>query len=109
MKRILFAVCMATALTSVAQAQRPQDGNYIVTFRDGISRNDKAATVQRAGGRVKFNYSIINAAAISVPNENALNGLARNPWVESITEDLTVQAIPASRDPQANAKPGPPT
>ena len=106
MKRILL-VSMAAVLplTSLAQS-RPQDERYIVTFKSGDSQADKAQAVRQAGASLRHNYSIIDAAAISVTNSNALNGLQRNPAVVSITRDLTVRAVPAGRDVEANGKPG---
>src|SRR3989339_1719037 len=44
------------------------------------------AIVERAGGKVRFSYTIVPAVAASVP-EAAVAGLSRNPNVTSIEPD----------------------
>ncbi len=82
----------------VSLAQGPQ--NFIVTFRDGTIPAVRAASVGRAGASLRFNYTIVNAAAVTVPNDNALGRLQNDPSVLSIVPDRPVFAFQ-----QANKKP----
>ena len=82
-----------------AMAQGPQ--NYIVTFRDGTIPAVRAVAANNAGASLRFNYSIINAIAVTIPNANALAAFENNPSVLSIVPDLPVFAFQ-----QANAKGG---
>jgi subtilisin family serine protease len=102
-----FIVCMGIAilLTLVqgsfipALAQGPE--NYIVTFRDGTIPAVRAVAANNAGAALRFNYSIINAIAVTVPNANALAAFENNPSVLSIVPDRPVFAFQ-----QANGKGG---
>ncbi len=105
--RVLVAM-FVLAVSSLAQAQTPGqgDGNYIVTFRAGTSQADRAAAVRGSGAALRFNFSIVDAVAISAAGPNALAALGRNPAVLSIVPDRRVQAIQRPEDVEANAKPG---
>ena len=102
-----FIVCIGIAilLTLVqgaflpALAQGPQD--YIVTFRDGTIPAVRAAAANNAGAALRFNYSIVNAIAVTVPNATALAALGNDPSVLSIVPDRAVFALQ-----QANGKGG---
>ncbi len=88
-----FAVLLGFGVCAAVAWAQPAGDSYIVTFRDSTPQADRAAAVRAAGARVRFNYSIINAAAVTVPNANALAALGRNPRVLRITRDLPVRAI----------------
>jgi subtilisin len=90
---------LGTAPAIWAQCEQP--AGFIVTFRAGISRAQRAASVAQAGAVLRFNYGIINAAAVRVPNLNALAALGRDVSVVSITPDHRIHAI----QNEANAKP----
>ena len=73
---------------------------YILSFRPGTTKATRALTVRRAGGRLRFNYTIVNAAAVTVPNENALAALRLDPSVLQVIPDRPVYAIQsASKKP----------
>ncbi len=108
--RILIVVLIATSLlfTSQSWAQNQNTGRYIVTLRGPIGN-----AVQRAGGQVIHQYSIIPAIAIEVPNA-ALQGLARNPNILRIEPDAVAWASPytpvgSKGKPTKTGKPQPPT
>ena len=94
-----FIVCIGIAilLTLVqgsflpAMAQGPQD--YIVTFRDGTIPAVRAVAANNAGAALRFNYTIVNAIAVTVPNANALAALQNDPSVLSIVPDRPVFAF----------------
>ncbi len=65
------------------------NGRYIVRFIPGLGRSDRAAEVSNAGGKVRFDYDVVEAMAIEVP-EQALNGLQHNPNVIEIVPDRPV-------------------
>ena len=75
--------------------------HYIVTFRAGTDRGTRAKVVANHGASVRFNYSAINAAAVAVPNDNALAALAKDPSVIAVVQDRLVLAY---QDVGANAK-----
>jgi subtilisin len=83
-------------LVAVGQAQlHAQNGDkFIVAFRNGTPHNDRIVAVERAGGAVRFDYSIVDAVAIRVPNRNVLAALQNNPNVLSIIPDREVHAVP---------------
>lgn len=98
----LFIVVLLAVTTASAQVATPPqppaspansaDG-YIVTFRPGTSLADRAASVARAGALLRFNYTIIDAAAVRVPNVNALAALQRDMSVVGIFPDREIRAI----------------
>ncbi len=86
-------------------AEFPAD--YIITFGPGTPQADRAAVVLRAGALLRFNYRIVDAAAVTVPNVNALVALQRNISVREIIPDRPVYAIQApAAPPGASGKPG---
>src|SRR5213596_857456 len=90
------AFMLVFAFSAVAQAQPPgqeKQEKHIVKFRPGTSQAERAAAVQRAGGKLKFNYSIVDAVAITGSNPNVLAALQREPAVESIVVDREVHVI----------------
>src|SRR5262245_66148358 len=66
---VLFPA-LALALGGVAQAQGRD--KYIVSFVPGTSQAQKADVVRGAGASLRCNYSIIDAAAITVGKPNQL-------------------------------------
>jgi subtilisin len=102
---LLFVIL---AISQIAQAQTPgpNDTKYVVTFQAGTSQTQRAAAVQRAGGLVRFNFSIVDAVAITAPNANALTALRNDRSVLSIARDLPVYASQNANGVGANAKPG---
>ena len=87
----LIAFLLLEGSMGVALAQGPQD--FIVTFREGTVPAVRAASVGRAGASLRFNYTIVNAAAVRVPNDNALGRLRSDPSVLSIIPDRPVFAF----------------
>jgi hypothetical protein len=55
---------------------------------------------------VRFNYAIIDAIAVTAPNENALRGLLGEGTVRSMTPDFPVFASQSVLPGHANGKPG---
>ncbi|MBI1954898.1 MAG: S8 family serine peptidase [Acidobacteria bacterium] len=68
-------------------------GNYILTFRPGTSQADRAASVRRAGATLRFNYNLVNAAAVTIPNANVFAALQRDATVVRIIPDHPVEAF----------------
>src|SRR5262245_30618397 len=104
----VVALVVLIAGTPIVSAQAQQ---YIVTFEKGTARAERAATVARHGAGARFNYGIIDAVAITVPDENAIRALSREGKVRSITPDFAVfatQSANASNNAQANAGKGKP-
>jgi subtilisin family serine protease len=104
----LVVLVILTAGTPTVSAQGQQ---FIVTFEKGTSRAERAATVARHGAGVRFNYGIIDAVAITAPNENALRALTGEGKVRSITPDFAVfatQSATALNNANANAGKGKP-
>ena len=90
--RLVLAVVFLTQGTaSVLLAQGPQD--YIVRFREGTTAAARAVVVRNAGAALGFNFNRVNAAAVRVPNANALAALQNNPSVLAIIPDRPVVAF----------------
>src|SRR5262245_40360140 len=90
---IIFNVTLLAlaSMPSLLGAQTNQD--YIVRYRPGATKSKRAASVQKAGGQLRFNYDIIDAVAIRVRNNNALANLQRDEDVLSIDPDYAVYAV----------------
>ena len=80
-------------------AQGPS--RYIVTFRSGTDRDSRARTVANHGAALRFNFSGVDAAAVVVPNDNALAALVNDPSVTAVVPDRLVSAY---QDVRGNAK-----
>ncbi len=94
----------AQVLETIPQANPPGSAgsdNYIISFRPGTSQAARAAAVRRAGAALRFNYAIVDAVAVHIPNTNVFAALQREPSVLEIIPDRAVQA-----DQQADGKPG---
>lgn len=99
---LLLGVLMFAGLLAEAQVQpAPQPatpvvgtpGKYIITFQPGTSASDRAASVRRAGAALHFNYNIVDAVAVTIPNTNVLAAFQRDPSVLEIIPDRPVQAL----------------
>jgi len=91
LSRLLVAalvVLQGTAGVALAQGS----DNYIVRFREGTSAAARAAVVRGAGAALGVNFRRVNAAAIKVPNENALAALRNNPSVLAVIPNRPVFA-----------------
>jgi subtilisin len=99
------AIGLVIALPAPAVAQGRS--NYIVTFRPGTNSGERARVVGNAGGSLRFNFGGVNAAAVAVPNDNALAALARDPSVIAIVPDRMVLALQdLAANARATGKPG---
>ena len=99
---VLFSAAVLTGWSASAQVQTvpgPEapvvgaPGNYIVTFLPDTSQADRAVSVQRAGAVLRFNYSLVDAVAVNVPNVNAFAALQRDFTVLEIIPDRPVHAF----------------
>lgn len=102
--RMGSAWCLALAVVflahaSVLLAQGRQD--YIVSFREGTTASARAVAVRNAGAALGFNFTRVNAAAVRVPNANALAALQNDPSVLAIIPDRPLFAYQ-----NAKGKPG---
>src|SRR5690242_15062321 len=57
-----LSLSLLLGLPAILSAQTSQD--YIVRYRAGASPSSRAASVRRAGARLRFNYTIIEGVAI---------------------------------------------
>jgi len=97
----VFALVSAQASSAQMQIKSPTETqikpagearDYIVAFAEGVSSSERAAIARRAGAIVRFNYTIVNAVAVRVPNSAVLSRLQSDPRVIAIIEDRVVQA-----------------
>jgi len=106
MKRILIVIMLVLPAMAQAQVGSRADDRYIVMFAAGTSEARKAAAVERAGAMLRFNYSIVNAVAVRIPNANALAALRNDGSILSIIPDRAIHAIEGIQDIGASGKPG---
>jgi subtilisin len=86
-------------------AQGPS--RYIVTFRPGTDRGNRARAVANHGAALRFNYSSVDAAAVTIPNDDALSALMNDPSVMAVVPDRRVSAYQDVRgNAKATGKPG---
>ena len=64
---------------------------YIVAFAPGTSKAARATAALAAGAFVRFNYDGVEAIAVTVPNDNAVNTLRRHSAVLQVAPDRVVQ------------------
>ena len=86
---------IASVVLLVPFAVRPasaQDQDVIVQFRGGTPPGAVRAAAAGAGAGVRFVYGRVAAAALRVPNEQALAALRRHPDVVSIVPNRAVRA-----------------
>jgi len=103
MIRVLLVIF---SLSAVAQAQVPgQDDGFIVTFKPGTAHSQRAAAVQRAGGELRFSYSVVDSVAIRGANPDVLAALRNDPSVVGIVSDFETHAIQGSDGAAPNGKP----
>ncbi len=89
--RLIAAVLLVMLGTGgVALAQVSE--NYIVQFHEGTSAADRAAVIHGAGAALGVNFGRVNAAAVRVPNANALTALVNNPFVRAVVPNRPVFA-----------------
>ncbi|OFW19949.1 MAG: hypothetical protein A3H27_15300 [Acidobacteria bacterium RIFCSPLOWO2_02_FULL_59_13] len=109
----LFAGLLLAGVLANAQVQTVPEpaapvvgtpGNYLVTFQPGTSQADRAASVRNVGAALRFNYSIVESVAVTVPNVNVFAALQRDPSVLKIIVDHPVFAFQGNG--QGKGKPG---
>jgi subtilisin len=88
---VVAALLVLQGTAGVARAQGSD--NYIVRFREGTSAAARAAVVRGAGAALGVNFGRINAAAVTVPNQNALAALRSNPSVLAVIPNRPVFAL----------------
>lgn len=107
-KRLLFTVLIiisgvmllvfpALAQSPYSQAQDPRasiPGDYIIQFTEETSPAEREHIVGRAAAALKFNYRIVSAAAVHIPNEKARSVLQKDSRVTAIIPDRPVHAHP---------------
>jgi subtilisin len=65
---------------------------YIVQFQDGTPPAARRVAAANAGAAIRFVYTGVSAAAVQVPNEQALVALRRNPAIVSIVPNRPIFA-----------------
>jgi subtilisin len=64
----------------------------IVSFQEGTTADERASIVHRTGALLRFNFHLVNAAAVTVPNAAALSALSADFNVVAIIPDRPVHA-----------------
>ena len=96
-----LSLLFAPGIAGRAHAQDAQE--HIIQFRAGTPAAERRAAAANAGAAVRFVFAGTTAAAVRVPNDQALLALQRNPAVVSIVPNRRVFAV---QGPSAKAKPG---
>ena len=84
----VLLVMQGTAGVVLAQGSE----GYIVRFREGTSAASRNAVVRSAGAALGKDFDRVNAAAVRVPNTNALTALLNNPSVLAVIPNRPVFA-----------------
>ncbi|OGF51752.1 hypothetical protein A3I27_03720 [Candidatus Giovannonibacteria bacterium RIFCSPLOWO2_02_FULL_43_11b] len=102
LKKILFVPLLAVMLVgatgpfSLQAAGASSKVDVFISFQNTPGAAEHAL-VERAGGTVRYSYSITPAVAASIP-ETAIQGLLKNPKITSIESDDLVYAVDAELD-----------
>ena len=97
------AAMVACLLIASAPLYAQGASEYIVQFQPGLAPAARGAAVAAAGGAVNRLFVGVSAAAVRVPNDQALAALRQNPAVLSVVPNRRVVAYQS-----ANAKGGKP-
>ena len=73
---------------------------FIVQFTKTSSRSARALIAQQAGAAVRRDLGIIDALAVTVPNQNALNALMNNQSVRRVVPDHPLYEAAPKTPPQ---------
>jgi len=77
-----------------ATAQVPEaPAGHIVIFQPGTPPAARASSVQRVGALVRFNYTVVDAVAVSLLDANAVAALQQDRSVAAIIPDRVMHAI----------------
>ena len=93
---LALALVGATGLFSLQTAGASSKVDVFISFQNTPGAAERAL-VERAGGTVRYSYSITPAIAASIP-ETAIQGLLKNPKITSIESDDPVYATDAELD-----------
>src|SRR3989338_323698 len=102
LKKILFVPLLAVMLVgatgpfSLQAAGASSKVDVFISFQNTPGAAEHAL-VERAGGTVRYSYSITPAVAASIP-ETAIQGLLKKPKITSIESDDLVYAVDAELD-----------
>jgi subtilisin family serine protease len=77
-------------ITTSPQRPAASPNGYIVVFAQGTAQNVRANVVAAAGARLRHNYTGTDAAAVTVPNTNALEALRRGTGVVRVVPDFII-------------------
>jgi subtilisin family serine protease len=77
-------------ITTSPQRPTASANGYIVVFAQGTTQNVRANVIAAAGARLRHNYSGTDAAAVTVPNTNALEALKRSTGVVRVVPDFII-------------------
>lgn len=92
---ILAVVSVLTlGATGVFSSEPPQ--RKIVVFKKGVDSGSALKIIEKAGGKFKKYYKIINARSVELPSEAAGIALSQNPEVLRIDDDIQVSINKAS-------------
>ncbi|MFO7967297.1 MAG: S8 family serine peptidase [Archaeoglobaceae archaeon] len=84
---LLLALVLVTGFTVASPADNPTE-KVIIGFKD----KPDASLVKAHGGNIKYQYTIVDAIAATVP-EKAVDALKKNPNVEYVEMDKKVHAL----------------
>ncbi len=70
---------------------------YIVQFTPETPRSARAQVVQQAGAAIRHDLGVIDALAVTVPNQNVLKGLMNNQSVRRVVPDHPLYEATAVR------------
>lgn len=87
----MVAVGAVGPTSSQVQAAENDKIDVFVSFNKTPGASERAI-VERAGGTIRFNYTIVPAVAASIPDKS-IQGLLNNPHVKSVELDGTVYAV----------------
>lgn len=90
---LLLALFLVTGFTVASSANNAPTEKVIIGFKD----KPDASLVKAHGGKIKYQYTIVDAIAATVP-EKAVDALKKNPNVEYVEMDQKVHALEDTLD-----------
>src|SRR5690242_7985038 len=90
---IVFAFTLGASLATAQSIAPSMPGGFIVMFQPGSATAARELTLQSAGAIVQFNYSVVEAAAITNADPNVIAALLGDSTVIGIVPDRVVEAV----------------
>lgn len=90
---VIMAFALSTFAVSTFAGEEPGGGRKIVVFTSGLGEDEKDKIIEHSRGIKEHDLDLINAKAVSLPDDDSETELKNNPNVTRIEDDVIVEAL----------------